>query len=134
MISPRVAVLAVLIVTISAIGAVRPVAQTGEVAPQDFRPVLDRYCVSCHNDRLKTAGLVLSRADLSQVAQNPELWEKVVGKLRSASMPPIGLPRPDNATYDRLASALEHELDRVAIAIPNAGRVPAMHRLNRSEY
>ena len=119
MITPRAAALLTITVVLSAIGAAQPDAQVPEgVAPQDFRPVLDRYCVSCHNDRLKTGGLVLNRADLSHIAQNAALWEKVVWKLRSASMPPIGLPRPDKATYDGLASALEHELDRAAIAAP----------------
>jgi len=94
------------------------------------RQVLDRYCVACHNQRLKTAGLQLDRADLSQIPQRNELWEKVVTKLRSGTMPPLGSPRPDRATYNATASWLEARLDDVQ---PYAGR-PILHRLNRAEY
>src|SRR5215831_4502715 len=68
----------------------RAAAQT----PADFRPVLDRYCVGCHSARMKAGNLVLdaTSADLQTVAASPDLWERVVWKLRSASMPPIGMP------------------------------------------
>ena len=59
-----------------------------------YRPVLDRYCVTCHNQRLKTGGVMLDTADLTKIRGNGELWERVLRKLRSASMPPLGLPRP----------------------------------------
>src|SRR5262249_28014896 len=73
-------------------------------------------------------------ADLAHVADGAQLWEKVVWKLRSGSMPPIGLARPDKATYDAFASALERSLDAAWAAAPNPGRTPALHRLNRAEY
>ena len=76
--------------------------------------VFNRYCVTCHNSRLKTAGLVIDPADLNDPGANPELWEKVVRKLRSSAMPPAGAPRPDQGTYDAVASFLETELDRAA--------------------
>src|SRR3977135_4024887 len=76
--------------------------------------VFTRYCVTCHNARLKTAGLVIDPAELSRVSANPEHWEKIVRKLRSAAMPPAGAPRPDPATYDSVATFLETELDRAA--------------------
>src|SRR6185369_5372741 len=63
----------------------------------------NQYCVTCHNERLKTAGLVIDPAGLGQVSAAPELWEKVVRKLRSGTMPPAGAPRPDRATYDGVA-------------------------------
>jgi hypothetical protein len=97
------------------------------------RQVLDTYCVTCHNQRLKTAGLTLDTLDLTKVPQQAEIWEKVIGKLRAGMMPPAGARRPDQATYDALASWLETELDRAAGTHPYAGR-PALHRLNRSEY
>ena len=74
---------------------------------QNFRPVLDRYCVTCHNQRLKTAGLMLDTMDLANVAQSAEAWEKALSKLRSGAMPPADRPRPDPATYAALASSLE---------------------------
>jgi hypothetical protein len=90
--------------------------------------------VTCHNDRLKTAGLVLDPADLTRVNTKPEVWEKVVRKLRSGSMPPAAAPRPDKATYDSVAAFLETELDRTAAAKPMPGTLPLFHRLSRTEY
>ena len=97
------------------------------------RSFVDRFCVTCHNERLKTAGLTLDGLDVEQVATNPEVWEKVVNKLRTRSMPPAGRPRPDEGTYDTFASQLEAALDDVSATEPNPGR-PAIHRLNRAEY
>ena len=68
------------------------------------------------------------------MSAKPELWEKVVRKLRSSSMPPAGAPRPDKATYDSVATFLETELDRAAAAKPNPGTLPLLHRLSRTEY
>ena len=97
------------------------------------RALLNRYCVTCHNERLKTADLMLDRADVENVSAAAPVWEKVVRKLRTAAMPPAGVPRPDPASYDSLATYLETELDRAAASHPNPGR-PAVHRLNRAEY
>jgi hypothetical protein len=92
------------------------------------------YCVSCHNERLKTANLALDKADAEHVFNSAEIWEKVVVKLRSRSMPPAGVRRPDNATYDSVATWLETELDRAAATHVNPGRPANLHRLNRTEY
>src|SRR5688572_20779986 len=86
------------------------------------RAFLDKYCVTCHNQRLKTAGLVLDQLDLANVGQRADVWEKVVRKLRGGVMPPAGLPRPDDATYEAFLVSLEHSLDRAAAARPNPGR------------
>ena len=69
---------------------------------QDYRVVLDRYCVTCHNKTLKTAGLMLDSINLDDIRENPEVWEKVVTKLSLRAMPPVGMPRPDNSFYDHL--------------------------------
>ena len=103
------------------------------VPSHEQRELLDRYCVTCHNERLKTANLLLDRADVEHVAEDAELWEKVVAKLRSGAMPPAGRRRPDKATIDGLISWLETTIDRAASADLNPGR-PAVHRLNRAEY
>src|ERR1700723_3426825 len=71
-------------------------------ADPPYRAVLDKYCVPCHNQRLKTGGLTLDNLDLSKVPAQAEVWEKVIRKLRSGTMPPAGLPRPDAATYSNL--------------------------------
>ncbi|MEP7310324.1 MAG: DUF1592 domain-containing protein, partial [Acidobacteriota bacterium] len=99
--------------------------------------VFNQYCVTCHNSRLKTAGLVIDPTEVSRAGADPDVWErweKVVRKLRSSTMPPAGAPRPDQATYDAVATFLENELDRAAVATPNPGALPLLHRLSRTEY
>src|SRR5437773_4185362 len=102
----------------------------GNPAP---RPLIDQYCVTCHNQRVKTAGLMLDKMDPAHVAQDREAWEKVVRKLRAGMMPPQGLPRPNEATYEALTVSLENELDRAAAQKPKLS-TPGVHRLNRTEY
>jgi hypothetical protein len=109
-------------------------ASRGAPAASPAGDLVTRYCVSCHNERLKTANLPLDEADAEQVFNSAETWEKVVVKLRSRAMPPPGIRRPDNATYDAVATWLETELDRAAVAHPNPGRPAPLHRLNRTEY
>src|SRR5579863_9820288 len=94
--------------------------------------LVNKYCVSCHNQKLKTANLMLDRADSAYPANSAEAWEKVVVKLRSRAMPPPGMPRPDNAAYDSVADWLGTEIDRTARV--NPGRTASLHRLNRAEY
>jgi len=67
-------------------------------AASAVRPTLDRYCLGCHNDRLRTGGLSLANLDPAAVGGHAELWEKVVRKLRTHEMPPAGASRPDEAT------------------------------------
>jgi hypothetical protein len=96
--------------------------------------VLSQYCVTCHNERLKTAGLVLNPADLTHVPSGAETWEKVIRKVQSGAMPPPGLPKPDAQASGALLSYLEGELDRAAVAHPRPGKMPLLHRLSRTEY
>jgi mono/diheme cytochrome c family protein len=107
-------------------------APAGAMATE--RATLDKYCVTCHNDRLRTGGLSLQQVDLRNVPGDVEVWEKVVRKLRTGSMPPAGAPRPDAAAVDVLAGWLETEIDRDAVARPHPGRTEPLHRLNRVEY
>ena len=97
------------------------------------RAVLDQYCVTCHNQKLKTGGLMLDKLDLARIADNAETWENVVRKLRAGMMPPLGLPRPNPAAFEALTVTLESELDRAAAAKPHLP-APGVHRANRSEY
>ncbi|HEX4999805.1 MAG TPA: hypothetical protein VFY29_16415, partial [Terriglobia bacterium] len=80
------------------------------------RATVDRYCVTCHNSKATTAatatGVVLDRADVNHMADDPALWEKVVRKLRTNGMPPEGAPRPDRAAHDALLGFIESRLDR----------------------
>ena len=102
-------------------------------SPAGYRKVLEQYCFGCHSQTLQTAGLVLGAMDLARVGEEAEAWEKVLGKLQSRSMPPASSPRPDKATYTRLISWLQTQLNSAARENPNPGR-PAVHRLNRAEY
>ena len=93
-----------------------------------------RYCVACHNSKVKTGGLSLDAADVHTPAAHSEAWEKVVKKLRTRSMPPAGLPRPDERTYSALLSSIETSLDKASQAKPDPGRTDTFRRLNRTEY
>ncbi|HEY3045207.1 MAG TPA: DUF1592 domain-containing protein, partial [Vicinamibacterales bacterium] len=97
------------------------------------RALLDQYCVTCHNQRLKTANITFDTMDLAGLPSHADVWEKVVRKLRGGMMPPPGMPRPDQAAVDGFVSSLVRSLDQAAAANPNPGRV-ALHRLNRAEY
>jgi hypothetical protein len=97
------------------------------------RAIVDKYCVRCHNERLKTAGLTLDKMDLGRVHEDAEVWERVVKKLRAGLMPPPGAPAPDKATHEALVAWLEETLDRGAAANPHPDG-PIVHRLNRYEY
>ena len=110
----------------------RAAASPASVTAQ--RAIIDRYCVTCHNERTLTAGLSLDTLHLDKVGDEAETWEKVARKLQAGVMPPAGRPRPDKASYDGLASWLETALDQASAADPNPGRTEPFHRLNRIEY
>ena len=114
--------------------AAEPSSDSGSSPDANARALLDTYCVTCHNQKLRTAGLALDSEDAARPGANLELWEQVIAKLRSGSMPPPGMPRPDAAAYRAAASSLENEIDRAWAANPNPGRISAVHRLNRTEY
>src|SRR5215831_3046532 len=97
------------------------------------RAVLDKYCVTCHNQKMKTAGLSLDTADFVRPSNTADVWEKVIRKLRAEMMPPVGAARPDKAELQAIASYLESSIDKVAATKPNPGRT-VLHRLNRAEY
>jgi hypothetical protein len=113
---------------------IQETGNTSNFDTQNYRVVLDRYCVTCHNKTLKTAGLMLDGVNINDISENPELWEKVVTKLSLRAMPPVGMPRPDNSFYDSFKSYLTDSLDKSATANPNPGTEAIVHRLNRSEY
>ena len=100
----------------------------------DQRRLLDRYCVTCHNERLKTAGLMLNQVDVANPAAHAEIWEKVVRKVGTGTMPPANMPQPSNDDRRALLSWLETSLDRASVAKPDPGRTETLRRLNRTEY
>jgi mono/diheme cytochrome c family protein len=125
--------------------ATLPFSWSTQAAPQAPAPapaaaqqaLLDRYCLTCHTQRLKERGTVpiaLDTLDMTRVGANAAAWEKVVLKMRAGLMPPAGAPRPDKTAHDEFATWLESELDKNAAARPNPGRTEPFHRLNRAEY
>jgi cytochrome c5 len=112
------------------LGAQQKAAPTSAASAASARILLDKYCATCHNQRLKTANLTFDAMDLSHVASDGAVWEKAVRKLRGGMMPPPGAPRPDLTAVDSFVSWLETSLDQAAAANPNPGLVP-LHRINR---
>ena len=125
-------------VLVSPLSANQPASPSPQVSPAEqsspLRPVLNRYCVGCHNDRLLTADLSLESMDAVHVAEGAAVWEKVIRKLRSGAMPPPRRPRPEPAVVENVLAWLEAELDAAAARNPDPGRTDSVHRLNRAEY
>jgi mono/diheme cytochrome c family protein len=109
-------------------------ASAGASPASRQRQFLDHYCVTCHNERLKTGGLSLVQVDLSRLGAQPELWEKVVRKLHTGVMPPPALPQPSEADRRAMLTWLETSLDAAAAADLNPGRAETLRRLTRTEY
>src|SRR5437870_4056883 len=91
-------------------------------APSAYQPVVKQYCTTCHNERVKTADLLLDKANFTDVTADTELWEKVIRKLRLGAMPPQGMPRPDDATLKAFVASLENTLDAAYQAHVDPGR------------
>ena len=124
--------------TISASGQNRPATAAPQAAPPQVSPAfvrstLNQYCVTCHNDRVRTGGFSLETLDTTKVVDATPSWEKVIGRLRAGTMPPARLPNPGQPTLAAIAGWLETTIDTQAAANPAPGR-PASHRLNRTEY
>ena len=109
-------------------------AAVAVAAEAPHHTLVSRYCLSCHNDRTRTAGLALQTINAQALGDNREAWEKVARKLRARQMPPAGGRRPDEAAYKAALTSLESALDGVAAAHPNPGRTDTFRRLNRTEY
>src|SRR6266851_1395598 len=113
----------------------RTSSRQARATPPSVEPkaILDRYCVTCHNARLRTADLVLEQADTTRVGEKTDLWEKVLQKVATGAMPPLGARRPDPAASFAFVEWLDRELGRAAREHPNPGH-STIHRSNRAEY
>src|SRR5438132_9085975 len=102
---------------------------------QTVRPFLAAHCFACHNAKLRTSGLNLqSFRTAASVTRERGVWERVLRKLQTGSMPPPGAPRPDPAEVAAVTRWIESEFDRTdRLAPADPGRVTA-RRLNRAEY
>src|SRR5215510_1679262 len=114
------------------LAAVQP-QQAGSGGASPYRALLDQYCVTCHNQRSKTANVMFDTMDLSNLSKDAKIWERAVRKLRGGMMPPPGARQPERASVEAFASWLETSLDQEATAHPNPGFI-SVHRLNRAEY
>ena len=99
-----------------------------------FRQTIAQHCLACHGSATKTAGLDLESLAAAAVSHDTDTWEGVVRKLRGRQMPPVGMPKPDEAEYRTALQSLTSELDNLASSNPNPGRTPTFRRLNRTEY
>ena len=140
MLNPRrVGIVVMLIGLLGAGSLVAPVEAQGPApatvaADAPHHSLVNRYCLSCHNDRTRTAGLALETVNTQALGDNWEAWEKVARKLRARQMPPAGGRRPDEAAYKAALASLESALDGLTAAHPNPGRTDTFRRLNRTEY
>ena len=108
-------------------------AQQASSSVAENTTLVETYCLTCHNERLRTGEMVLEGKDPSNVGADPETWERVVRKLRAGTMPPRDRPGPDAAARAAFVDRLEADLDAAAAGAPNPGR-SGIHRLNRVEY
>jgi hypothetical protein len=102
--------------------------------PATVPAVVDQYCISCHDGDAAKGGLDLGSVVSEDVGRHPQVWEKVVRRMRGRQMPPSGRKRPDDDTYVAVLSHLETALDRAAAERPNPGRAATLRRLTRTEY
>src|SRR6202030_815447 len=100
--------------------------------PESQWSTIQNYCFGCHNEFVKAGNLFLNQLSAESVPEHPEIFEKVVRKLRGRQMPPPGMPQPSQKEVDALVGWLESTLDQAGQA-HLAGRV-AVERLNRTEY
>ena len=111
-----------------------PRASGEAIPPEDLTVVVQRYCVVCHNDQLKTGNLSLQVFDVAEADVHAEVAEKMVRKLRLGMMPPPGAPRPGGDTLGTLVQTLEGVVDQAAASTPSVPGTRRFQRLNRSEY
>src|SRR5712675_1137805 len=120
-----------------AVAALMPATLRAQPAtPTDaanYKQLMQMYCVGCHSGPTPFAGLNLEPLDPAKLNENGVIWEKMIRKLRDKQMPPAGMPRPDEATYEAFFKYLESGRDRLAQTNPNPGRT-TLNRLNRTEY
>jgi hypothetical protein len=113
-------------------GALGQTSAGSAPAADPNRAMLAKYCFTCHSTRLKSGGLALESLDLANAADDAQIWEKALRKLRGRLMPPPGAPQPPQKDIDAFTAWMENAIDSHAKG-PKAGYVP-IQRLNRTEY
>jgi mono/diheme cytochrome c family protein len=104
------------------------------VQPDQLQAMVKTYCAGCHNSKLEkpAGGLALDSLDVQAAADRPEVWEKVIRKLRGRLMPPPGANQPEQKDIDSFVAWMENRLDTQAKG-PKAGYV-SIQRMSRTEY
>ena len=120
------------VVSLLVAASLNPATAAGS-SPNTRQALLDQYCISCHGQKSKTAGILLENSKPEHPDFSPELWEKVIRRLQAGEMPPAGMPRPDPVALKAFTAALTNDLDADSLKRPYAGR-PVIRRLNRLEY
>ncbi len=115
------------------LGLISATADAQGLPALDHAAFVKQYCISCHNDKLKTGDLTLEKMDLGRLDRDAEVWEKVIRKLRVGMMPPQGAPQPPADSRAGMVSWIQAALDQASAERPDPGR-PLAHRLNRTEY
>ena len=123
-----------IILILSAATALAPARETFGAEPASLRATVGTFCLGCHDGDEAKGGLNLAPVVSEDVGRHPQVWEKVVRRLRGRQMPPAGRKRPDEDTYASVVSQLETALDRAAAERPNPGRTDTIRRLTRTEY
>jgi hypothetical protein len=91
---------------------VQPAVSTGRTdVSAVFNPLFETYCIACHNQNHKSAGLALDNMNTANVSENTAVWEKIVGRLKARRDPPMGMRRPDDAAYQSAILTAELALD-----------------------
>src|SRR5437879_9069021 len=124
----------VLLAATAAVGGKPQAALASSPLSSPVSAMVNQYCAECHDSEMKKGGLDLDSLRLEDVTKHPEVWEKVVRKLRARQMPPMEKPRPEERAYEKVVARLSDALDRAAAAHPNPGRTETFRRLNRTEY
>jgi len=103
-----------------------------DAAAKGYNGLITTYCSKCHNAEDWAGSLAFDTVDVGHVGEEPQVWEKTVGKLRGRLMPPAGQKQPDQAEIDGFVRYLETSIDTAA-QTPRVGHVP-IQRLNRTEF
>jgi hypothetical protein len=130
MLAQRLLVFGILLLTNAVVNSADLSVHSTELKLQT---TVDGFCVSCHNNVLRTAGLSLQDVSIDDVSSAADIWERVLRKINATSMPPSGVPRPSAETYAAISRHLETALDHQASVDPHPGRA-SIRRMNRTEY
>lgn len=103
---------------------------------KQIKPLLQRYCVSCHGATNPAAGVnLVTGADLVGIQRDQKTWRRVLAQVRGRSMPPARAAQPNNDQRDLLATWVSHALDSAddSLLPKDPGHI-VLHRLSRTEY